>query len=471
MDFTPDLDSYSISELMAVATGNGHHKPAAKPEPRPSWDERNIVKLSADRRYSCLLTCIRSLCKRYRNAKRRIFRIRLAVKALDLKQDISAKDLAQLILETLDDLRGNAYNALDADQRKSLVIPEVEWIWSGLLPANDGAIIGGRPKVGKTVTVYAAIAALLKQQPFLGQQPPAPRKVILISDDQGDATTRDLLRKYGIWDHPDLIWSSRFRISEVQIDRLLETIDANPGALVVIDSLRSTTRSSGFTEMDVEMGTILYDLKQAIVTAGGTLWVIHHCNKSDDNAVGIEALSGNSALAGAVNFTATLHHLVIDGKPQKSKPERRLFSEGRGDGLDLLITLSPETGVVGVLGSFEAHQEEVRVQANLCNAEKEILGASLTHRLAFMALAESKAVDAESGLGPLDLLKFMQLVPVTTRVMADLNTDQLKTYKNLTRWLDKLTGYVEKASPVGKQFKAYFLTETAIAWAAEQEWS
>jgi len=305
-----------LEEAVALLSSNGHH-----PGAQQSWADRNKVKLSADQRYTSLLACIRSLCKRYRNAKRRIFRIRLAVKALDLKQDVSTRDLAQLTLEALDDLRGNAYNALNAEQRKSLVIPEVEWIWSGLVPANDGAIIGGRPKVGKTITVYAAIAALLKQQPFLGQQPPARRKVILISDDQGDATTRDLLRKYGIWDHPDLIWSSRFRISETQIDRLLETIDANPGALVVIDSLRSTTRSSGFTEMDVEMGTILYDLKQSVVNAGGSLWVIHHCNKSDDNAVGIEALSGNSALAGAVNFTATLHHITVDGKPQKSKPD------------------------------------------------------------------------------------------------------------------------------------------------------
>ncbi len=425
--------------------------------------------LSIDRRYNCLLTCIKSLCKRHRNAKRRILRIRCAVKALELKE-VQSKELNQLVLEVLDDMRGNAYQALNAEDRKSLVIPEVEWIFKDLVPDRDGAILGGRPKVGKTVLVYSAIAALLKQQPFLGQPPSKPRKVILISDDQGDSNTRDLLHKYGVWDHPDLIWSSRFRVTEYQIDRLLETIEQNPGALVVIDSLRSTTRSSGFTENDVEMGTILYDLKQAIVTAGGALWVIHHCNKSDDNAVGIEAVSGSSALTGAVSFVGTLHHLVVEGKLQKGKPERRLFSEGRGEGLDLLVTMSPDSGVVGVHGDFETFEEEARVQANLVNGERDILGADLTNRLAFCSLYESKSIDAQSGLGPLDILKALGLAPITVRVMADLDKEQKNNYKNLTRWLDTLTGFVEKASPIGKQFKAYFLTETGMQWASEQEW-
>ena len=133
--------------------------------------------------------------------------------------------------------------------------------------------------------------------------------------------------------------------------------------------------------------------------------------------------------------------------------------------------MSPDSGAVGVHGDFEAYEEEARVQANLVNGERDILNADLTNKLAFCSLYESKSIDAQSGLGPLDILKALNLAPITVRVMADLDKEQKNNYKNLTRWLDTLTGFVEKASPIGKQFKAYYLTETGMQWASEQEWS
>ena len=130
----------------AAPTSNGN-KPALQPSINVVWkndDESDFNRsasslnwgknpLSIDRRYSCLLTCIKSLCKRHRNAKRRILRIRCAVKALELKE-VQSKELNQLVLEILDDMRGNAYQALTAEDRKGLVIPEVEWIFKDLVP-------------------------------------------------------------------------------------------------------------------------------------------------------------------------------------------------------------------------------------------------------------------------------------------------------------------------------------------------
>ena len=282
------------------------------------WGER---QLSRDQRFTCLETCIRSSCKQVRNARRRIMRIRAAIAALELSKVVTAKEIGQMVLETMDEISGNACTPLTAEQRATLQIPQVEWIWQGLLPARDAAILGGRPKVGKTALAYMAVAALLKRQSFLGfGPPPQPRKVILISDDQGDANTRDLLQKYGIWDHEDLLWIPRFRITEKQVDLLLDLIRNNPGAVVLLDSLRSTTRSSGLTENDVEMGALLYDLKQSVINAGGALWVIHHANKTDDNAVGIEAISGSSALAGAVNFVATIHYTIEKNQAPEETP-------------------------------------------------------------------------------------------------------------------------------------------------------
>ena len=79
-----------------------------------------------------------------------------------------------------------------------------------------------------------------------------------------------------------LIWSRRFRTTERQLDELLRTIATYPDCLVIPDSLRSITHSKGVLENDQQMGTLLYDLKQAFVDAIASLVLIHHVNKSDD---------------------------------------------------------------------------------------------------------------------------------------------------------------------------------------------
>jgi hypothetical protein len=117
-------------------------------------------------------------------------------------------------------------------------------------------------------------------------------------------------------------------------------------------------------ENDPEIGAVLYDLKQAVIYAGGTLLLIHHCNKAPD-LVGVEALSGHNAIAGAANTVLTMHYLQGENnQPNKSIPERQLFREARsGDGLDLVITRDGSS--FRSLGSMEAHKEKAQEQNQL----------------------------------------------------------------------------------------------------------
>ena len=122
------------------------------------------------------------------------------------------------------------------------------------------------------------------------------------------------------------------------IDQLLMAIESNPGALVIIDSLRSISRCLQHGKNDPESGVVLYDLKQAVTDAGGTLLLIHHCNKAVD-LVGVEALSGHNAIAGAANTVLTMHYVDSKGQADKQAPERRLVREARsGEGFDLVIS-------------------------------------------------------------------------------------------------------------------------------------
>jgi len=117
-------------------------------------------------------------------------------------------------------------------------------------------------------------------------------------------------------------------------------------------------------ENDPEIGAVLYDLKQAVMDAGGTLLLIHHCNKAPD-LVGVEALSGHNAIAGAANTVLTMHYLLGENnQPNKSIPERQLFREARsGNGFDLVIT--GDGSSFRSLGSMEAHKEKAQEQKQL----------------------------------------------------------------------------------------------------------
>ena len=326
-----------------------------------SATRRGKRKLGFSRRMACFEKCVRVQAARERNSLRRRARLLNVVSDLDLKSSINRQDIAQRVLEVKDQDQGNAYRGLTAADRLTMKWPEVDWLIPGLLPANDLSIIGGRPKVGKTAMAMAIAAAVLKQIRLVSFDPPATsRPVIVISDDQGDADTKEALTQLGIFDHPALIWSRRFRLTESDLDRLLLDIRNNPGALVVLDSLRSVSRALPHGENDPEIGAVIYDLKAAVMDAGGSLLLVHHCNKTP-GLTGVEALSGHNAIAGAANTVITLHYVENEkGQPDKEALQRRMVREGRtGKPLDCVISRTAGTASFHLVGTWASWQEQI----------------------------------------------------------------------------------------------------------------
>jgi hypothetical protein len=278
------------------------------------------------------------------------------------------------VLEAKARCSGEGFKPLTAADRAAMPKPVVRWLVKGLIPANDLTIIGGRPKVGKTRVAVAIAAAVLRGEPFLdfpaaASTPP----VLLVTDDQSAGDTADMLTALDLWDHPRLVTSEHFRLTETDLQALLDAIKANPGALVVLDSLRSIGRALQHGENDPEIGATLYDLKQAVTEAGGTLLLIHHCNKAAD-LVGVEALSGHNAIGGAANTVVTLHHCPNDkGLPDKTNPQRRLFSEGRsGGGCDVVIDRAGR-GAYRVVSTFDHWQQQLS-DAKKANKLEQLTG-------------------------------------------------------------------------------------------------
>ncbi|MGB5134338.1 MAG: AAA family ATPase [Prochlorococcaceae cyanobacterium] len=433
--------------------GNRQQRFSPRPDTRVRWGK---VHLPINRRLNALEHCIHSLVGRERNSLRRSARVRECHAALQLKTALRLQEIGQLILEAHDQRNGNRFRGLDQAERLAMPQPVVEWEIPGCIPRRDLSIVGGRAKVGKTRLVHALARCLLCAEDFLGfGAPDAPRPVILVTDDQGDGDTAQMLQQLGIWDHPLLLWSRRFRATEANLDALLACLATHPGAVVILDSLRSITRSCCFGENDPEMGSLIYDLKHQITDAGGTLLLIHHCNKANDTT-GTEALSGHNAIAGAANTILTLHYLAKGNRLIKDSAQRRLVREARsGPPADLVVAIDGNTGTFTRLGTYDALQEQQEQESDLDRAGQRVRKASEKQQEALRYLQVLHA-NGLAGVGLLELLQAIGVAPAEARLKRDLEGEALSTYNALGRFLSQLDGLV-MATRVGTSGQSYYL--------------
>lgn len=161
------------------------------------------------------------------------------------------------------------------------------------VPKGDLTIVGGPPKVGKTNFAVDMARAIARGESWLTFASAKPAYVILITDDQADGDSAKQMDRLKLWDEPNLSWSRKIRLNERQLDLLLDEIKQHPGCVVVLDSLRSATRSLGCDENSPELGLVLYDVKAAVIDAGGSLILVHHGHKGQGSTGG-EALSGTT---------------------------------------------------------------------------------------------------------------------------------------------------------------------------------
>jgi hypothetical protein len=427
---------------------------ASGPRPGPKT-------LPLNRRLDALEHCIRALLGREANSIRRQAQVRRAQDALELRALLRHQEIGQLILEAHDRRHGNGFQGLGSPQRLEMSMPQLEWEIPGCLPARDLTILGGRAKVGKTRLAHALLRSLVCAEDFLGFGAPSrPRPVILISDDQADGDTAQMLLASGMWGHPLLIWSRRFRATETNLEALRECLTeqglaSQGGAVVMLDSLRSITRSCCFGENDPEMGTLIYDLKHQITEAGGTVLLVHHCNKGNDT-IGTEALSGHNAIAGAANTILTLHYLSEGNRLLKESPQRRLVREARsGPPVDLVVAMEEECGRFVRIGSYSDVLAEQELQAGKEKALDRLQKATQEQQKALGLLLE-RHQRGEEGLPLLQLLQAVGALPEAVRRKRELEGDDLNRYKSLGRLLNDLPRIVV-ASRHGEGGQGYTL--------------
>jgi hypothetical protein len=422
--------------------GHWHWRPGFGKQHRGDAAEDSRKKptpLTPSKRYEIFKRYVRWVVRFERNTLRRNVCLRDARRRLELNQLIQPPEVASLVMEAQDHRAGNSYRALSDVDRKAMAKPTVEWVIKDAIPKQDLTAAVGRPKVGKTRKAIASVKSVLTGCAFMGFEPVGTEDtvVILITDDQSAGDTAVMLEAAGLYEHPRLLWSQRFRLTEEQLDQLLSDIKNNPGAFVVIDSLRSITRSSGAKENDAEMGMLVYDLKQSVIDAGGSLMLVHHGNK-DDKAVGMEAMSGHNSIAGACNTILSTHYLEDErGFPCKDSPLRRVVREARsGQGADLVVEIKPD-GSFERVDSFEGFARS-KVAADLQQQELTALQKPPKAVVALIQALVQLFEEDQPHLPTLEVMKLAGLVRQTVQFKTDLNKGEQSSYTTCNEWINKL---------------------------------
>ena len=375
--------------------------------------------------------------RQHRNSIRRLAYLRDVRVKLKLQHVIKEDQLIKMIMESQDVLAGNIYKSINAATRIAEGLPELNWLVENRIPKTDLTIIGGKPKVGKTRLSIGLARCLLMGEEFLGVKPAGLSKIILITDDQSDADSGQMMQAAGIYEHPNLYWSKKFRYTENDINRVLKDIKTFDEPIVILDSFRSTTRTTGVRENDQEAGMILYDLKHAITEEGGTFILLHHANK-DNNNVGVDALSGNTAISGAANTVLTIHHLQDPetNKLQKNIKERRIVREARsGEDFDLIATLNFDNSFK-VVCNFEDYQEKQTVEEQ----EKKVIDKlkkvpdDMQRILSVMLHRFNKS---ETAADVIELMKLAKLCKKSVLKKSDFINKELNIYTKINRYINE----------------------------------
>ena len=375
--------------------------------------------------------------RQHRNSIRRLAYLRDVRVKLKLQHVIKEDQLIKMIMESQDVLAGNVFKSISAEERIAEGVPKLNWLVENRIPKNDLTIIGGKPKVGKTRLSIGLARCLLMGEEFLGVKPAGLSKIILITDDQSDADSGQMMQAAGIYEHPNLYWSKKFRYTENDINRVLKDIKTFDEPIVILDSFRSTTRTTGVRENDQEAGMILYDLKHAITEEGGTFILLHHANK-DNNNVGVDALSGNTAISGAANTVLTIHHLQDPetNKLQKNIKERRIVREARsGEDFDLIATLNFDNSFK-VVCNFEDYQEKQTVEEQ----EKKVIDKlkkvpdDMQRILSVMLHRFNKS---ETAADVIELMKLAKLCKKSVLKKSDFINKELNIYTKINRYINE----------------------------------
>lgn len=173
------------------------------------------------------------------------------------------------------------------------------WLFPGLIAQGETVLLAGAPKSGKTLlAVDMAYSVVTGDNQFLGENV-TPGRVLFVSTDESPNSTRLKLsqRGFGVEHGERMRIMTRFDI--LNMEPLRAELERFKPLLVIVDSLKSITRSTDISENSPEFANSIYALKE-LFGAYNTAGVLIHHEGKDRTVEGIARVRGSSAIAGAV---------------------------------------------------------------------------------------------------------------------------------------------------------------------------
>ena len=313
-----------------------------------------------------------------------------------------------------------------------MALPEdaTQWLVDGLIPRGGLILETAKAKTGKTLLAYEAADAVARGGQFLGFQA-AQGKVLLIQAEEGLGTIRRRLMGKGM-DAPGYPQHNVVIEKDLDITKPEEfeaLIQHHRPQLVIIDSLRKTSRRSEVDENSQKFAQPVYAIDKILQDHNISGILIHHSNKNKE-ARGIDTVAGTSALSGACWGIWNLTRIAEEGQAPKEDDPNRLLSLVVREGMGRRFHLKLE--------ELEGDMYEwVNEGEHNVDLEQSDLENRITH------LIKQNTEVAPDGLTAKEIAHYLH-IPETKKVYRPLN--RLTMQKRISRIRDNKDGRVFKYS-------------------------
>jgi len=213
-----------------------------------------------------------------------------------------------------------------------------DFVIEGLLRAGGTTILIGEPKLGKSQMSLDLALAVSRGEAFAGLATKKGR-VIYYALEDGEDIVRDRVKSRGLTGmSEDLYIGTTPPVVEDSTALLEEHIDIFQPSMIIIDTLRAMSVSTGKSENEASFADSIYRIAKVARERGVAAIIVHHTVKATTGNPITDA-RGTSAIAGAVDVVAGLY---------RREDGMRLSWRGRFGSGELSLSQHPN-------GSFSYH--------------------------------------------------------------------------------------------------------------------
>ena len=269
------------------------------------------------------------LCQKTRYSKKELIDLALASESVVDFDVVPAKDFAQ----------------------KQLV--REKFLIENLFRLGTVVLLTSEAKTGKSLFHYNLTYHISNGEDWGDFKINAPYKCLIVQTDEPEVELQERIIIRGITESDNVDLVTKF--TPYQLPKLKKQILEKQYDFVVLDSLTSINRFSGFGENDQEFGFFVYELKEIAEQTGCCILLIHHTNKCPV-ALGLDKIAGHSTITRAPSDIYILH------RPKSGEETLRILSQvATRDGArkNLKIQINPENNSYDFLGYCNLEGETI----------------------------------------------------------------------------------------------------------------